>query len=346
MALAKILMTVDEMQDRDAWLNARNSGVGGSEVAAVLGRSNWGSPFSVWQRKVDPKNADEIPDTERMKWGRRLEDSVAQGFAEDYGFDANGNLVEIAKANGKILTPITLRRCGLMQRKDKPWMLCSVDRLVVGRDVGVEIKTSAGYMKDEWPEEGLPEQYYLQVQWYMACTGFTKWIVACLLGGNEMVAREVERNDADIKLMEEAVEDFWVNYVVPKKLPSVDGSKYCTEAIIKQHPGSYNEKGENVMELESKFIVTIEDIQKLDDEIKALEKVRDLKKNEIRLELGDTIFGHAGTYNISFKPQTKNTVDSKKLKERYPNIWEECKKTTNTRVLTIKASKDPKRYEE
>ena len=138
----EVVMTVEEMEkNRDGWLKARMSGIGGSEIAAVLNMSNYGDQFSLWERKTGRKT-DEIPDNDKMKWGRRLEPIVADGFAEDYGKK--------------------LRKCGLMCRKDKPWMLCSVDRLVVGAEEGVEIKTATSYQRDEWPEDGAPMQYYFQ----------------------------------------------------------------------------------------------------------------------------------------------------------------------------------------
>ena len=35
-----------------AWLAQRNSGIGASEVAAVLGESTYYSPYSLWARKT------------------------------------------------------------------------------------------------------------------------------------------------------------------------------------------------------------------------------------------------------------------------------------------------------
>jgi len=40
------------MSDRAAWLEARRRTIGGSDVAAILGLSKWGTPFSVWLDKT------------------------------------------------------------------------------------------------------------------------------------------------------------------------------------------------------------------------------------------------------------------------------------------------------
>lgn len=320
----ELVMTVEEMKkDRQAWLKARLSGIGGSEIAQVLGLSNYGDQFSLWERKTGRKPS-ETPDNEKMKWGRRFEPVVADGFAEDYG--------------------LKLRQCGLMRRTDKPWMLCSVDRLVVGKEEGVEIKTATHFQKDEWPEDGAPQQYYLQCQWYMACTGYPKWWLVCICDTSDLIVREIPRCEEDIKVMEEAAEKFWNEYVVPNKMPpDLNGSKYCTAAIISQHPGVYKDKGENVMELDGKYLTSLDDIAKLQEEIDKFQEVVNKKKNEIRLEMGDTTYAHAGSWNVSFKPTTSNRVDTDKLKAKYPNIYKECVKTTNSRTLRITVTKDPKR---
>jgi putative phage-type endonuclease len=72
---------------REAWLAERAKDITSTEIAAVLGISPYSTAFEVWQRKAS-KIDDSFTDSERARWGRRLEPAIAQGLAEDYGFDA------------------------------------------------------------------------------------------------------------------------------------------------------------------------------------------------------------------------------------------------------------------
>ena len=45
-------MTVEQMQDKEAWLKARNSGIGGSDAGIIVGLNKWKSPFQLWLEKT------------------------------------------------------------------------------------------------------------------------------------------------------------------------------------------------------------------------------------------------------------------------------------------------------
>ena len=61
--------------ERKDWLDVRKTGIGGSDVAAVLGISPWKSPLDVFLDKTG-KSAPE-PENDAMYWGTRLETLVA-----------------------------------------------------------------------------------------------------------------------------------------------------------------------------------------------------------------------------------------------------------------------------
>jgi hypothetical protein len=43
---------IETYPDRASWLAARGKGIGGSDVAAILGLSPWNAPLSLWMKKV------------------------------------------------------------------------------------------------------------------------------------------------------------------------------------------------------------------------------------------------------------------------------------------------------
>jgi hypothetical protein len=98
--------------DRAAWLAARRTGIGASEVAAVLGLSPYESPLDVYCRKLGlvPEKAE----TEAMRWGLRLEPLLAAEYAERTGYPL-------------VATQVFLRH------PDKPFLLATLDGVRASR---------------------------------------------------------------------------------------------------------------------------------------------------------------------------------------------------------------------
>lgn len=51
----KLIMTVEQMKDRDAWLRLRTLGIGGSDAGIIAGLNRWKSPFQLWLEKKEKK---------------------------------------------------------------------------------------------------------------------------------------------------------------------------------------------------------------------------------------------------------------------------------------------------
>jgi putative phage-type endonuclease len=181
---------------RDAWLAARRNGVGSSELAALFGEAKYGvTEFSVWLDKVNGR-PDSEP-TEAMDWGTRLEDAIAERFADDYG-------VGVLKA-------------GLMRSKRAPHLLASVDRLTDDGG-GLECKNHAWYMRREYfqgDREIIPRAFYWQMVGCIAVTGRPHWWLAANIGGQYLLVRRLDRADcqADVDRALEVVETWWPRHV-------------------------------------------------------------------------------------------------------------------------------------
>jgi putative phage-type endonuclease len=76
--------TVEHYDNRQAWLEARQRGIGASDAAAVLGLSGYSSPYSVWYSKTSPIE-DRGDEDELIYWGRRLEPIIADEFWKEAG---------------------------------------------------------------------------------------------------------------------------------------------------------------------------------------------------------------------------------------------------------------------
>lgn len=68
---------------RAEWLAQRRTGIGGSDVAAILGLSPWRTPYQVWEDKTG--RSDDQEETPALYWGRLLEDPIRQAYADRTG---------------------------------------------------------------------------------------------------------------------------------------------------------------------------------------------------------------------------------------------------------------------
>ncbi|HQV23796.1 MAG TPA: YqaJ viral recombinase family protein, partial [Agitococcus sp.] len=66
-------------QPRIDWLKGRQTGIGGSEIAAIVGLNQYRTPMQVWESKVNPVQDEET--SQPAYWGTVLEDVVAKEYA-------------------------------------------------------------------------------------------------------------------------------------------------------------------------------------------------------------------------------------------------------------------------
>lgn len=310
--MAKLIMTAAQMKDRDAWLDVRSHGIGGSDASVIVGLNPWKSLFALWMEKTGQAEPEELGDNERVYWGNVLEETVAREFT---------------RRTGK-----KVQRRGVLQHDDIPYLLASVDRLVVGENAGLECKTAGASKAKEWEDDKIPDAYYVQCQHYMMVTGAERWYIAALIGGNKFVWKEIPRNEADISALLEAEKEFW-RKVEELEMPEVDGSESCTRALAAKFPG-----GGAAIELPQ----GAEEIFEKLDEAEALGKVIETKieeyKNRLRVMLGDAEAGTtADGRRVTWKPQAgRVTIDGKRLKTELPDVYKRyAKQSKGYRVLRI-----------
>ncbi|MFE6689620.1 YqaJ viral recombinase family protein [Streptomyces sp. NPDC057743] len=204
--------------ERAEWLRVRRAGIGGSEVAAVLGMSQYVSPREVYLDKVGELPLDRPRDPaleEAAFWGHVHEPTVAAVFADRTG---------LAVVEGP----------GTLAHVERRWMLANVDRYVLAEGEStpsslLEIKTRSAFQLDEWLA-GVPDGPALQTHWYLAVTGYAHAHVAALLGGNRLIIHRVERDEGLIEHLVALVGEFWQG-VLDRVPPPVDGSE-ATERLL------------------------------------------------------------------------------------------------------------------
>lgn len=298
------------------WLLSRRRGIGGSDVAKILGLSKYSSPYQIWMDKTGKIEINTSETSEAAYWGHQMEEVVAQEFAK-----RTGKQVEESKQ--------------IYFHKDYPFLLANVDRLVVGEDAILECKTASEYLKDSWADDEIPIAYLAQVQHYLNVLDKPKAYIACLIGGNKFVWKEIQRDDELIGQMTARLVDFWENNVLADVAPPVDGNASTTEFISKMYSDDYLD---NSIELNSKQIQDISDLRELKQYQSYIKEQIDTIENRLKEALGkeNATYGNSAAYRISWKTQNRKTVDSKLLKSDYPDIYEKVVKESISKRFTVK----------
>lgn len=200
----------------------RATGIGGSDVGAVVGLSPFKRPIDVYNEKIG--DAPDVKENDAMYWGNELEPIVAERYRRDH---------EIRPAC--YVSPKTRAIVG------RKWQIVSADRLVLtspGKletaERIVEIKTAGKWGALGFGDDGtddLPPYYICQVAWYMSGFDVDRADVPSLLTTNDYRVF-VQSRDLELEgyLLEEA-HKFWHKYVLPREPPPPDGSKNFSKYV-------------------------------------------------------------------------------------------------------------------
>lgn len=295
------------------WLDYRRRGLGGSDAAVIVGLQRFGSELSLW---ADKKGLlPDREDSEVMRQGRDFEDYVARRWME---------------ATGKKVRRLNY----ICQNPDYPFALANIDREVVGENAGLECKTTSLYNRSDFESGEIPPAYYVQCQHYMAVMGYERMYLAVLVLSGGFYSFVIERDEDEIAALMNREYCWWMKHIDEGEQPAADGSDSADEVLRILYP---SDNGETVllMDKEPEF----DRMEQLTAEIKERETEKEALKQSIMQALGEASAGESERWQVSFKAQQTRRVDSKALRERYPDIYAECSTTSSIRVFRVKKLK-------
>lgn len=294
---------------REDWLKTRKQGLGGSDISAIFGLNRWKSPVDVYLDKAGLSEPAE--ESEYMYWGAVLEEVVAREFTRRTGYKVR-------------------RRNAVLVNDDYPYLLANIDRELVGERVGLECKTASAYKAAEWEDDKVPDEYMLQVQHYMAVTGYKAWWLAILIGGNTFRILQVDRDDEIIELIKDRAQEFWETYIVPQVIPPLDGTS--RETLLQLYPES---NGETV-QLTSEINRLVGQRQAINASIKALQEEKDALETKIIGAIGSAEVGESRDYTVKYKTTVTRRLDTKKLRKEEPELAQKYTTESSQRRFTVK----------
>lgn len=208
-------------QSREAWLEARRRGIGGSDAGAVIGANKYRSNVDAWKEKTGLIVPEDVGDKPAVKFGKEAEQHIRALFALEHP-EFSVNYHEF-----------------YMYLNDKyPFLYATLDGELTdgsGRHGILEIKTATIQNAAGWSEwvDGIPQSYYAQVLHQLAATGWDFVILFAYLrtpySGNvaRFIERRIERADVadDITYLIVQEAEFWqaveTKQRPPLKLPEI-----------------------------------------------------------------------------------------------------------------------------
>jgi putative phage-type endonuclease len=312
----KRILDKRNMTEQD-WQEYRRTqkGVGGSDVATILGLNPYKSTFTLWLEKTGQIEPPEV-NNEYVEWGNLLEPVIREKFKKETGFKVFQNNF-------------------VLQHDTHEFMIANIDGEVIdpafGGERGIlEIKTASEHMKKDW-QEGPPNHYMLQVQHYLAVCDYKYAYIAVLLGGNNFQYFKIDRDDYIIDQIIKAESNFL--YMVENNIsPEISGHSADSKWVSEAFPDANEETAELSQNLEV-LALRYNEIQK---EIKELQTEADYLKNKIKLEAKETKVLKSENIKVSMPTVNKVAFDSKRFASDHPELFQEYKTKESTyRSFTV-----------
>ncbi|MGB6926378.1 YqaJ viral recombinase family protein [Psychrobacter sp.] len=313
---------------RQDWLALRQSGIGGSDIAAIIGVSPYATAYDIYQSKTQPVNEDS---NEFAYWGTVLEDVVAREFS---------------KRNGLKIQNVNF----LMRHPEHHWAIANIDRAIINRDVSgnvrfkdgklttdqiVEIKTASEYVGKNWgleESDEVPDQYQCQAQWYMGVTGVDVCHMAVLIGGNKYRQYKIERHQDFIDYLFEAAESFWNDNVLAGVEPDATTLQNAKDKYPRHNPDTTLD-----VALDSEAAKVFEHYESLKAQEKEVKAALELAQTDLICQIQDNeTLAIDGEVVATYKVQVSNRFDSSRLKKDMPELAEKYVKQSESRVMRVK----------
>jgi putative phage-type endonuclease len=286
----------------------RHGFIGGSDAAAILGVSPWKSAVDLYLEKTEPQP--ERAETPALRRGKRLEPYICDMLTAEHG-------LQLVRRNERYADP------------EHPFLACEID---AETDDGqnVEIKTVHPFKAGEWgrDEDAIPVHYTAQAMHGLMITGRDACIFAALIGDDLRIYR-VERDAEIIAGMRAREVAFWNHHILPR-IPPAPRTADETLALFARDIGTSVEATEAVA-------AALDRLRGVRADIKAAEAAESELLDTIKAHMRDASnLTHNGRIIATWKTQTARRIDIKALETAHPDIAEQFKRASESRVFRIK----------
>lgn len=194
-------------QNESEWLAARQSFIGGSDAACILGLNPWKSNVELWREKTGRKAPDDLSENAAVYFGKAAEEHLRELFTLDY--EPRGIFTYYKPLN-------------MWTNKKYPWAHASLDgwlKETAAYRLGVlEIKTAtinSAAQSKKWAN-GIPENYFVQLLHYLAVTDANFAILSAYLR-YEIEGEEIEARTRRYRLERDEEVQKQIDYLMEKE---------------------------------------------------------------------------------------------------------------------------------
>lgn len=315
--------------------------VGGSTVAGILGVSPWVTPLDVWEEKKGNKPDNPmIVNAEAKIAGHVWEDFVAQMVPHLDGYQG----------------ATIINDTGFYQHPYYPFAVANLDRRIInnGKEGILEIKTTNWRNFDkikQWKEGIVPVYYEYQCRWYMAIMNLDYVDIVCAWGftTNDMAIIHINRDLTIEHYLFNEVSQFIESLEnnEPPSLEDVD-PELAMESLKRLYGGdSTIEEMEFNSEKYFRVFQGLEEVMKEEEALKSEYKIK-MGKLERRKAMFSTKICEAlkrcekgfvekdgRRIVVTYKEQTQKRIDSGRMKNEIPSVYEKYLKPVSFRVLKL-----------
>lgn len=338
---APIILCNTAGMTNDRWLECRMHGpkgdipytVGGSDVAAIFGVSPWTTPLELWMIKKGRMKTPAKANVNQLEMGHLLEPIAAHWYAKK-----TGNRV--------------YEDTNLYQHTDHPYALANFDRRFERAEDGesgiLECKSCTYHKAGEWADGAIPLYYELQLRFYLSVADVNIGAFSAVWGNNpdhDLAIPDIVRDKAKEDMIFERLDE-WIWSLKNDKPPTMSdvAPQLALESLARIYGAS--RKGTPTIEFSGKYETALRRIAMLQGkvtecnaEIKKYEKeiaAHSVRIAEIMKEHEHGVLETArDKLLIDFVTKTTRRPDSKALKEKYPAVYTDVLKASESRKVKV-----------
>lgn len=310
--MSDILVNTENLSNEE-WLEWRNQGLGGSDIATICGLNKYKSPIELWLEKTG--QIESKPAGEAAYWGTIMEPVIRQEFTQRTNLE-----VRLVLA--------------ILKHPIHNFMLANLDGVIDDPLCGeciFEAKTASVYKLNEW-QDGIPEGYMLQIQHYMYVTGYKRTFIAVLIGGNQFKYKTIERDDELIDMIIKLETNFW-NYVTSNTPPPMDGSEASSELLNRLYPECKN-KSKILLPPDASDLINQYELGKQKE--KDASEMKDEASNKLKDLLADNEIGIINDKTVTWKNVSTERFNTKKFQEENLDTYKNYLAKSSSRRFSIK----------
>lgn len=283
--------------------------LGGSDVPVILGLSPYKSPLRLYAEKLGHDFGDDADARPYLRDGQDLEPLIVQRLAERF-------------------PALKIRRARTFVHPEHDYLRGTVDRIGLddGSRIVIEIKTTSPSRFGRWLD-ATPLDYQAQVQFYLACSGYTRARIACWCYGRELVVRDLAANPRFQRAMIQRCREFW-QLVQDRREPDAIGLSDEIATLDRLHPDA-----SGVVALPQRALAIANDWQRAKEEATAARNRAKSQEAILRQLLGDHDRGRLPDGSVLSITQTRS-VPSYRLAGVWPDGSEAyTKHASKARIL-------------